>query len=129
MVSNRFSIKGSSSEHAEPSYPERGAGLARDRWLGAFCMIKRFFLNKDLLSRVIFGIFILLLYSFLLYGWGLMITGLYLGNYSQAESATYFYSLIHKIILMILTGALIGTFSVISGLFYHLALMVLGKDK
>lgn len=92
-------------------------------------MLKRIKFTKDMFQKLVVGIFGLILFFELTYGFGFMITALFLGDYNKAQEVTYSYSLFYKIILTILTGALIGTFFIISRIFYSIGISLFGKDK
>ncbi len=80
-------------------------------------------------QKLVVGIFGLVLFSELTYSFGLIVTALFLGDYSKAQNIADTYSLLYKILLTILTGAVIGTFFVISAIFYRIGLMLFEKDK
>ena len=62
----------------------------------------------------------LILFAGSIYYFGLFITGLFLGDLFQAESIVNSYSFPYKMLLIVLTGGIIGTFYFIYWFIYHL---------
>jgi len=80
-------------------------------------------------QKLIVGIFALVLFSELTYQFGLLITAMFIGDYSKAQNIVNGYGFIYKILLTILTGGLIGTFFAISTIFYRIGVSIFKKDN